>query len=1297
MKNIKLNKFFVWAFWLPVLLFIQNLQAGWVPQRHYTVDDGLPQSIITDMIKDNRGFIWLASNGGISRFDGRKFRNYSLTNGYPFHLVTGIIEKKPNVLWVADYANGLYQLSDHQIKKINLPSKKASYHLNFIKKEKDNTILIGIAPDGLAVNKNGSFKDYFNVKGLENEPVLSAAIDAEGAIWVGTFKKGAYKLKNGRVVLALSEADGLPGDEIRSILPLKNGEVWFGTNKGLFVLGNKKISDEFNKTYPNNFIFAIESHNGRDIWISVSKGDGGLFHFRDEKLIAVIKRKVSFYPRSIYFDKDQVMYISSNNGFYIIPDRSFTNFDNKDGFEDPYIKAVTSEPGGRLWIATKGAGIYWREHGKFKHFENPDYNYSVKTTMCLKYIKDKLWVGTRRGLFYIKKGLVLEDTLSRYIGDHEVRGIYIFNKGQPFVLIKRRILKISANSITDMTYNLKGENNSFWGLGYDKNGNLFLATNGNGLWTLQDSSWTLFAPAVVMGVKNFFGIRSDSSGNLYFPSTQGAYKWNGKKFSRVFNEHETVWDILPAGENDVWFGTNHGLFREKNHNSYLFNRKSGFVSTEYNIGSFFKENEKSFWFGGVTGLLHYQAGKKVIAIKGHLYITAIHSRDSLYTFPKTGTLIFNPEDNNLVFNFAYVNMVYSGNLKYRYFLEGFDRDTINAGQQTTATYTNLPDGTYRFHLFVRKVYDTKEIASQKIIFTILKPWWKAWWAYLLYVLAFALVFFLIVKWRLRALHQRNILLEKRIEERMSDLHMSNKMLIKEVQVRKKAEASVAQEKEQLAVTLRSITDGVVRLDIEGKIVLMNSVAERLSGVNIQEASRKNVAEACKIFDEKSKKPIRFIPDEMIKKYNLTAQPVVVYLQNQKTKSDSLISLNGSPIYDQDKNRLGYVFVFRDITHEREMENEIFKAQKLDSIGILAGGIAHDFNNILSGILGNAQLAELAHLKGKSIDKYLNGIIEATQVATNLTQQLLTFSKGGKPVKKNISLQTILPEAVEFALRGSNVTSVIKIDPKLWSMLADAGQINQVINNLIINADQAMPSGGLIKVFASNVEIGTEDNITNLPAGKYIQIKIVDQGIGISKENLKKIFDPYFTTKQKGSGLGLASTYSIIEKHNGKILVESLVGKGTTFTIYLPAVEETVKKPEKKAENLRQGHGKILVMDDEPYIREIIKDMLRMLGYEVTLAENGQQAIRLFKTALNSGQAFDLVIMDLTIPGGMGGKETVGKIHKIDPGAKVIVASGYSTDSIMADYKDYGFMAMLSKPFKVEDLSVMLDAVLGKVE
>ena len=507
------------------------------------------------------------------------------------------------------------------------------------------------------------------------------------------------------------------------------------------------------------------------------------------------------------------------------------------------------------------------------------------------------------------------------------------------------------------------------------------------------------------------------------------------------------------------------------------------------------------------------------------------------------------------------------------------------------------------------------------------------------------------------------------------------------------EERLAEEKERLTVTLRSIGDGVIVTDIRGMVTMINKVAEHFTGWTAAEAVGRPLGDVFCIISERtrerSENPVaRVIGSGII--VGLANHTVLI----RKDKTEIQIEDSAAPIRDRKSAIVGVVLVFRDVTEKKRIEEELVKAEKLQSVGLLAGGIAHDFNNLLTSIVGNISLAKMfIDPRSKAFGR-LADAESASRRATDLTYQLLTFSKGGAPVRQSSSIGDILRESAGFALSGTNVSAVFKIGADVRNAEVDAGQMSQVFNNLIINAVQAMPNGGSIEFSVSDVVL-SDTEIATLASGPYIKIAVRDTGPGIPPEHLPRIFDPYFTTKQKGSGLGLASVYSIVKKHDGHITVDSKVSQGTTFTIYLPASRTAQAAGEEPTGAAAPGRGRVLLMDDEAIVREVSGEMLRALGYEVEFACSGAEAVEQYQKALQEKRPFDCVVMDLTIPGGMGGRDTVRKLHDLDANVNAIVSSGYSNDPIMSQYEQFGFRGVITKPYTIESFSTALRRVLDR--
>ena len=391
-----------------------------------------------------------------------------------------------------------------------------------------------------------------------------------------------------------------------------------------------------------------------------------------------------------------------------------------------------------------------------------------------------------------------------------------------------------------------------------------------------------------------------------------------------------------------------------------------------------------------------------------------------------------------------------------------------------------------------------------------------------------------------------------------------------------------------------------------------------------------------------------------------------------------------------------ISITRDITERKKYEQEQLKIEKLESLGILAGGIAHDFNNILTGIMGNISLAKVFLDTSQKSYKPLVEAERAARRAGELAHQLLTFARGGEPIKKVTSVHHLVNEAVSFVLRGSNVKGIVDIPESIHAIEADEGQMSQVFHNLIINATQAMPGGGTLTVTARNENLPGH-NALHLASGQYIRLTFSDQGCGIEADTLKRIFDPYFTTKAAGIGLGLASVHSIVARHGGHIGAHSVIGDGTSFTLHLPSIGKGYEEYQAEVVVQMAGGqkgGSILVMDDEETIRDIASSILTHLGYQVTTCADGEEAIELYKKSMDSGSPFKTVIMDLTIPGGLGGRQAAERILALFPTACLVVSSGYSNDPVMSNYREYGFSGAIAKPYNIDEVEQVLGSLLS---
>lgn len=540
------------------------------------------------------------------------------------------------------------------------------------------------------------------------------------------------------------------------------------------------------------------------------------------------------------------------------------------------------------------------------------------------------------------------------------------------------------------------------------------------------------------------------------------------------------------------------------------------------------------------------------------------------------------------------------------------------------------------------------------------------------------------------LRQNYAALEQTVAERTKKLARANKILKKEIKARRRTEKALQESEVKYRLLVENTPDFIYSLDRQGRYLEANQALCRAFGLKEEAITGKNHYELG--FPESVVREWEKLHRQVMETGRALQTETTIFMPDGMPRTYWVVLL---PVFDARGNVTGITGTSRDITERKKLEQEMLQADKLESISILAGGIAHDFNNYLTTLLGNITLAKLYGYDLPKIREKLDNMEKATLRAQELSNQLFAFAQGGTPVKEMICIRQLLADVVKFCLSGSPVHPCLFIDEELYMVEVEGGQLSQVLSNIVINALQAMPEGGTLEVRAENIVLGTSgrNDLIPLAEGPYVKITIRDEGTGIPAEHLPKIFDPFFTTKEKGRGLGLATSYSIIKRHGGHLSVESEVGVGTSFFLYLPAAARAEKGLADGAKVV-PGKGRILLMDDEEDLLAVVGEALFALGYEVALARHGGEALALYLQAAEEKRPFDLVILGLTIAGGMGGKQTITELLRKDPEVKAIVVSGYASDPVMENFRAYGFKAAVQKPFTMETLSELVKEILG---
>ena len=1278
--------------------------------KNYTLENGLPQSQVTAVFQDNGGYLWIGTiGGGVARFDGNQFKAFTTKDGLPSNTINWINQDPQGNLWIA-------------------------------------------TSNGIAKKVGNVFTSFLSKDDLQTNDVWTMVWENKTVVWCATLGGGLIRFEGGKF-RQYTTANGLPSDNVQDMF-YANDELWLATDRGLCRFDSKQFENVSIKIgLGSDQVHSVMQDSKDRFWISTH--DRGVIQYYGDQVKTFSKRQGLVYDdvRSVFEDSRGTIWILTNGGISEYDGIEFKNYTEKNGLINNTVVSVIEDREKNLWFATdggltkytgrlfvnfnKGHGLnqntvwgvhqdgkkgYWfATHRGINYYDGRDITNPLPALTSIVYQVLKgpdgvLWFGTDEGVAKFNGKRLIRYTTRQGMPDNIVLRIASDKKGNIWCATGQGVARFDGHRFNVWRAEDGLKNNTVWSIYHDSRGIIWAGTDAGASY-FNGTDFTFVTGALSLPHPSVGSIIEDQRGNIligtfagpiirYDPNAQGGDSVSMLDLGADAYTHDLMSMIFDR-EGNLWLGTNGGAKRINFHPDGSktikhFGKNEGFTGIECNHGAIYQDIEGYIWFGTIKGLNRFDHREEypntmepLTSITGLRvffedlpWLNYSDGIDYLTGLPINLRLPHNK--NYLSFDFSGISLTAPEKVRYQYKLDGFEDNWTPARATTQATYGYLPSGEYVFQVKACNNDNLWNSEPASFAFEIAPPFWLTWWFLLIGILMIVGGIYAFIHIRTREINNRRIALEEQVRNR-------TKELLSEQSKKESIIEELAAQKEQLSVTLRSIADCVITCDAAGSIVMVNEAFTELTGRRAEKAQGEPLADVLSLSQDGKTD----LSKDLVSRILDSEHPIDLYSTatlSRKDDSTRIVSVSGSAIGDKSGMR-GAVLVLRDVTKKQQMEKELQKSQKLESVGVLAGGIAHDFNNLLAVILGNVSLAKLK-LKESRPEEVIELITESEHAgkrARDLTQQLLTFSKGGAPVKRITNVEDIIREATLFALRGSNVNCIYDVEPGDYFAEVDEGQINQVVNNIVINAKQAMPEGGTVTIRMFLPIAGNTDMNPALQPHErgYLRVEIADEGTGIATKYLTKIFDPFFTTKQSGSGLGLATSYSIIRNHGGTISVDSSPTAGSCFTVFLPA---SLAEPfeENPIENipLPASDRRVLVMDDDDGVRSLMRRMLEGFGYEVETAQDGEEAIKQYQVANAAKHAFDLVILDLTVAGGMGGQETLEKLLKIDPAVMAIVSSGYSDHPVMANYESYGFKGILVKPFQLSTLTFELDRILN---
>jgi PAS domain S-box-containing protein len=1295
----------------------------------YTTKDGLPENHIRALLRDQRGRLWIGTPGnGVSLYDGEKFINYNKNDGLPSDQIINICEDKQGQIWFATYHDGISCFDGERFINYNIDNGLNSNIAWTFCLDQHGVLWIGTS-NGISCFYNNNLSKFKYNNRLVNKNIHCIYEDHNGRMWFGTL--GGVSCFDGDEFINYTTEQGLLDNRVSGIIQGREGEFWFSHSFSGLTYFNQETSVTLTSEPVSESI--IQDKQGR-LWFS----NENILHC----LIDNQQFSWNFDTRifSIIEDSKGNLWIGTfGDGLYrCSPDELFNNgkitrFTTEDGLGTNKIQGLLESKDGTIWVGTA-------EHGYLCRFDGIKFDSIITNHGSVFRIFEAshglIWMGGwSNGGLSSYDGIKLKNySFKDGLPNSKIQSILEDNEGNLWLGTQNGLCRFDGNKF--VTYGKDYGIVSFFHQcsARDAEGRLWFGTLGGGLYYTDGNHFQWLTKDDGLPNNSIIGVITKNDGSIIVGTYQGIaiYRKTAIAHPEIeikeivtsqesnhtsetelttvtssiitisyhglsFNTQRMLYSYILDGYDSDWHDTRETQVRYENLpiGKYTFMAKAinrDLVSSKepamLNIAilanpldQLRSEYEAEIkWMQKILEINDRIHRQSTLSDSAHVIVESLREigfdragvwfsePNSLNLRELCGTdidgNIYNNEDEQLSLDSIPTNSGYLVEMDRSILLE-----KLGVDNNTTYLAKGIDGG--KFELVwgypppCTGYYKRNELGDNICIsFTSEDK-------------------------RIGIIAVDNNITNRNIDETSAHFLSIIGTKMAEVLTRISLTDSLRKSEEKYRIVVENAKE-VIAVIQDMEIKYINSRATEITGYSRDELTSKSFLDF--IHPDDRETVLEYHTKSLMGEespYTYSFRVIDKYGNIRSAEvSIAKIIWEGEP---------AMLTLIDDITEKRSMETDLLRMQKLDSISVLAGGIAHDLNNLLSAVVGNVSLAEMYLQTGKPSEKALERLIEADKASSrirDLTQQLLTFSKGGTPVKELTAIREIIVDSVNFAISGSNTKCIFDIPNDLWSGEVDTGQISQVINNIAINADQAMPDGGIIEIHTENIKVGIESSLP-LKKGYYIKISIKDYGVGIPETIIQKIFDPFFTTKQKGSGLGLATSYSIIQKHNGYITVESVLGIGTTFIIYLPASNKQI--PMKKIEEDNKyfvGNGRILLMDDEEYIIDVATEMLNNLGYKVVSSKDGAEAFVLYRHAKESGNPFNAVIMDLTVPGGMGGKELIQRLLEIDPKIKAIVSSGYSNDPIISDFKTHGFKGFITKPYKINEVSQILNKVLA---